>query len=173
MKLIIWLWNPWNEYKNTRHNIWFMFLDYFSEKNKFGDFELDKKFNLEMSSWFFNWEKTFLIKPMTYMNLSWQSILKIMSFYKIVKDDIIVISDDVSMGFWKVRFREKWSHGGHNWLRSIIENIWENFKRIKIWVWNNTNYELSSWVLSKFTEEEINMLNEVYDKAEKILNEKI
>lgn len=172
MKIIVWLWNPWNEYKNTRHNVWFLFIDYFQNKYNFESFKIDKKFNIEMSTWTYNWEKIILVKPLTFMNLSWQSILKLMSFYKIVKDDIVIISDDTSMNFWKIRFRDKWSAGWHNWLKSIIQQIWEEFKRIKIWVWFDTKYELSNWVLWNFSEEEQNNLDDTFLEVEKILIEK-
>ena len=160
MKLIVWLWNPWKQYENTRHNIWFMFLDFFAEKNNFSDFKLENKFEAEVSNWFFSWEKTILLKPQTYMNLSWESLRKIVDFYKIDLDDIIIIYDDLSMDFWKIRFREKWSAWGHNWIKDIIKHFQDKFKRIKVWIWFNDNYEVSDWVLSKFTPEELKKLKE-------------
>jgi len=174
MKLLVWLWNPWKEYEKTKHNVWFLFLDYFKNKNHFTDFKKETKFKAEISSWQYNWEKTILLKPQTYMNLSWESIRKIVNFYKIDIENIIVIYDDMSMDFWKLRFREKWSAWGHNWVKDIIKHFWDNFKRIKIWIWFNTNYEVSDWVLSKFSNEELDQLeNNVFKNAEILLNEKI
>ncbi len=158
MKLIVGLWNPWIKYNNTRHNTWFIFLDNFAEKNNFSDFKLETKFKAKISEWLYNSEKTILLKPQTYMNLSWESLQKIVNFYKIDLDDIIVIYDDMSIDFWKVRFRNKWSAGWHNWIKSIIKYIWEKFKRIKVWVWFNDNFEVSDWVLSKFKNEELDEL---------------
>jgi len=99
MKLIVWLWNPWEKYKKTRHNIWFMFLDFLvsplnqkntspltpllKEEGDFGEFKTEKKFKAEISEWRFQWEKTILLKPQTYMNLSWESVKKVSDFYKI------------------------------------------------------------------------------------------
>ncbi len=159
MKLIVWLGNPWKEYENTKHNIWFMFLDFFQNINKFSEFKFESKFKAETSSWIYNWEKAILLKPQTYMNLSWDSISLIINFYKIDKNDFIIIYDDLSMDFWKLRFRDKWSAGWHNWIKSIIKNFWENFKRIKIGIWFNDNFEVSDWVLSKFNEDELIDLN--------------
>jgi len=174
MKLIVWLWNPWKQYEKTRHNVWFMFLDFLAWKENFSEFKLENKFKWEISSWFFNWEKTILLKPQTYMNLSWESVRKIVDFYKIDLDDIIIIYDDKNMDFSKIRFREKGSAWGHNWVKDIIKYFWENFKRIKIWIWFNPNYEVSDWVLSKFTNEEIEKLeNEVFPKVYKLLKSKI
>lgn len=174
MKLIVWLWNPGKKYERTRHNIWFMFLDFFIIKNNFPDFKLENKFKWEISEAIFLWEKTILLKPETYMNLSWESIRKIIDFYKINLDDIIVIFDDLSLDFGKIRFRDKGSAGGHNWIKDIIKYFWENFKRIKIWVWFNDNYEVSDWVLSKFTTEEYDKLEDwVFNESYNLLKEKI
>jgi PTH1 family peptidyl-tRNA hydrolase len=110
-----------------------------------------------------SWEKVVLVKPQTFMNLSWESVGQFINFYKLNKEDLIIISDDKDMEFWKVRFRKKWSAGGHNWLKSIIQHIWEEFKRIKIWIWSNTNYKTYDWVLSKFKKEELEKLNEIFE----------
>lgn len=174
MKLIVWLWNPWDKYKLTRHNIWFMFLDDFICKNNFSNFKLESKFKAEISEWIYNTEKTILLKPQTFMNLSWESIRKIVDFYKINLDDIIIIYDDISMDFWKIRFRSSWSAGWHNWIKSIISHFWENFKRIKIWIWTNSNFETSDWVLSKFTQKEIDEFeNNIFEEVLEKLKENI
>lgn len=158
MKLIVWLWNPWLEYKNTRHNVWFMFLDYLQEIWWFENFK-DSKFKWIISEWLYNQEKIILLKPMTYMNLSWESIISLTNFYKIGIEDLIVIYDDVSMDFGKIRFRNEWRDGWHNWVKSIISSFWtEQFARIKIWVWIDSKFELSDWVLSKFKQKEIDDL---------------
>ncbi len=174
MKLIIWLWNPWEQYQKTRHNVWFMFLDYLKEKENFPEFKYESKFKAEISSWIFLWEKTILLKPQTYMNLSWESLQKITNFYKIPTEDLIVIYDDLSMDLWKVRFRSKWSAWWHNWIKSIINFFWETFNRIKIWVWIDKKYEVSDWVLSKFKEEElIDLENEIFKETLEKLKENI
>ena len=174
MRLIIWLWNPWEQYKSTRHNVWFMFLDYLKEKENFPEFKYESKFKAEISSYLFLWEKTILLKPQTFMNLSWEAIQKISSFYKTANEDFIVIYDDLSMDFWKVRFRGKWSAWWHNWIKSIIRFFWETFSRIKVWVWLDKKYEVSDWVLSKFKEEElIDLENEVFKEILDKLKQKI
>ncbi len=76
MKLLIWLWNPWKQYEKTRHNVWFIFLDKFAIENDFSEFKLETKFKWEISEWRIDWNKTILLKPTTYMNLSWEKILK-------------------------------------------------------------------------------------------------
>mgnify|MGYP002642056646 CR=1 FL=1 len=174
MKLIVWLWNPWDKYMNTRHNLGFLYLDNFKEKNDFSDFKFESKFKWEVSTWIINWDKILLLKPQTFMNLSWESVWKIMTFYKLDSEDILVIYDDMSLDFWKIRFRDKWSAGWHNWVKDIIKYLWEKWNRIKVWVGLNDKYEVSDRVLSKFTEEElIDLDNEVFPEVDKLLNEKI
>ena len=171
MKLIIWLWNPWKEYEKIRHNIWFLFLDFFISKNNFSNFKLEKKFKWEISQWSFMWKKTILFKPNTFINLSWESIKLIIDFYNIDIKDIIVIYDDISMDFWKIKFRKTGSSWGHNWIKDIIKYFEKDFNRIKIWIWFDEKYNLSDWVLSKFTDEELNNLQgEVFDNTLSILN---
>lgn len=174
MKLILWLWNPWREYTYTRHNLGFLFLDFFASKNSFWNFKLESKFKAEIRVWDILWEKTILVKPITFMNLSWESLKEIINFYKIDKKDFIVIFDDMSMDFGKIRYRENWSAGWHNGIKSIIKYFSEDFKRIKVWVWFNPNFEVSDWVLSKFSKTELDELDKkIFFDAEKLLLEKI
>ncbi len=173
MKIIVWLWNPWKQYEKTRHNVWFMFLDFFAKKNNFSEFSYESKFAWEISSGKIWTEKIILLKPQTFMNLSWEALQKICQFYKLDNSDFIIIYDDKDMDFWKIRFREKGSAWWHNGIKSIIKYFWENFARIKIWIWYNKKYEVSDWVLSKFTEEElIDLDNEIFPKVLEILEKK-
>jgi PTH1 family peptidyl-tRNA hydrolase len=174
MKLIIWLGNPGRDYELTRHNLGFLFLDYLKEKEWFSDFKEDWKFKWSIANWFIKWEKTILLKPLTFMNISWESIRKVIDFYKINLEDIIVIYDDISMDFWKLRFRDTWTAGWHNWVKSIISHFWDKWKRIKVWIWLNINYEVTDWVLSKFTKDELDSLDKtVFSMVFELLVEKI
>ena len=165
MKLIVWLWNPGDTYRDTRHNLGFIFLDTFAEKNSFWNWKYESKFTADISSWVINWEKTLLIKPQTFMNLSGESVAKLCSYYKLSQDDFVVIYDDISMDFGKIRMREGGSAGWHNGVKSIIQYFKQDWTRIKVWVWMNDKYEVSDWVLSKFTTDElIDIDNEIYDK---------
>lgn len=173
MKLIVGLWNPWDEYKFTRHNLWFLFLDYIFEWNEVSEFKFESKFKWEISTWKIWNQKVILLKPQTYMNLSWESIREVMAYYKLEIEDLIVIYDDMSMDFWKLRFRNKWSAWGHNWIKNIIKFYWEIFDRIKVWIDFNSHFEVSDWVLSKFSSSELDKLPEIFSEAEKLLIEKI
>lgn len=152
-----------------------MFLDYLRDKYSFEDFK-DSKFKALISEWTHNWEKYIMLKPMTYMNLSGESVISVLNFYKLdYENDIIVIFDDISMDFGKIRFRDKWSAGWHNGIKSITKCLWsENFKRIKIWVWLDSRYDVSDWVLSKFNKDELESLQiNIFPESLKLLEEKL
>ena len=127
MKIIVWLWNPWIEYSQTRHNVGFIFLDYLDNLWKFEKFR-DSKFKWVVSEWIVNGEKIILLKPLTFMNLSWESLNAILNFYKLnIEEDVIIIFDDISMDFGKVRYRSSWSAGWHNGIKSIINTFNNTF----------------------------------------------
>ncbi len=175
MKVIIGLWNPWEKYTLTRHNIGFLFVDFFAKKENFSEWKYESKFLAEISEGSLNWEKIVLVKPQTYMNLSGTSVQKILQFYKIDCKDITVIYDDKDMVFWKVRVRQNGSAGWHNGVKDIMRYLWDKWDRIKIWVGKTPdNLETPDWVLSKFSEEERidldnTVLTECYNELIKIL----
>ncbi|EKD29606.1 MAG: Peptidyl-tRNA hydrolase [uncultured bacterium (gcode 4)] len=111
----------------------------------------------------FKWEKIILLKPMTYMNLSGESVVSLVNFYKIPKEDTLVLSDDIDMDFGKIRLREKGSSGGQNGLKSIAQHLGtEEFARLKIGIGRDNRYNVADWVLSKFSDEEKKGLEEVF-----------
>lgn len=112
------------------------------------------------------------IKPETYMNLSGDAVVAIVWFYKLDPTrDILVISDDIDMEFWKVRFRKEWSHGGQNWLKDIIMKLGTNeFARIKIGIGRDERYSVSDWVLSQITtDEKIQLEKEIFPKVQEYI----
>ena len=118
MKLIIGLGNPGKEYENTRHNIGFMVLD-----NYLKDSSWQKKYNALYTTEIINNEKVIFVKPETYMNLSGNSVIEFINFYKIENKDILVIHDDLDLPFGKIRVKTNSSAGGHNGIKSIINRI--------------------------------------------------
>lgn len=172
MKLVVWLWNPWIKYKNTRHNIWFFLLDEFCNRNWFNKFEYNNKFYWEISIWNIWEEKIFLLKPMTFMNLSWKSILSLVNFYKLQSDDIVLIYDDIDLPTAKLRLKKWWSAWWHNWVKDTINKLWtDNFFRLKIWVDRPKDKSLIvNYVLWSFTKTEIDSIINVYDDFEQKLN---
>ncbi len=163
MFLIVGLGNPGKEYAGTRHNIGFEAIDYMSKK-----YNIDvnrTKFKGVFGEGFINNKKVVLLKPSTYMNLSGQSIREAINFYKLESEEVLVIYDDVSLEVGKIRIREKGSAGGHNGIKSIISNMSTDiFPRIKIGV-GQPKGDLVSHVLGRFSQEEIQDLNEVIEAS--------
>ncbi|MDD5197652.1 MAG: aminoacyl-tRNA hydrolase [Candidatus Gracilibacteria bacterium] len=166
MKLIVGLGNPGKEYANTRHNVGFLFVEYLRDKWGFEDWK-DSKFKGIISEGAIKGEKVILLKPMTYMNLSGESVISLVNFYKIPRENILVLSDDIDMDFGKIRLREKGSSGGQNGLKSIAALLGtEEFARLKIGIGRDDRYDVADWVLSKFSSEEKKNLQEaVFEEA--------
>ncbi len=118
-------------------------------------------------------EKVYFLKPMEYMNRSWNAVGKIMNFYKIDAKDLLVIHDDIDLMVWKVQFKFWWGLAGHNWLKDIAEKLWtKDFARIRIWVDRPAiQSQVSDYVLSSFKKEEIEKIQDRYLDFEKIVFE--
>ena len=113
-----------------------------------------------------------IMKPQTYMNKSGESISDAARFYKLDPQHVIVVSDDISLAPGKMRLRKNGSAGGHNGLKSIIEQLGtEDFPRLKIGVGQKPNpeYDLADWVLGKMTDGEIADTSERYPRLEKAI----
>jgi peptidyl-tRNA hydrolase, PTH1 family len=136
----------------------------------FDSFKEEKKFKAYISK-----KNDILgIKPQTFMNLSGESVASIVHFYKLDPTrDILILSDDIDMEFGKVRFRTSGNHGGQNGLRDIIEKLGTNeFARLKIGIGRDPLYSVSDWVLSKFQDTEIQVLEkEVFPKVETLIHD--
>ena len=172
MKLIVWLGNPGKEYLNTRHNVGFLFVDFLQDKWGFEDWK-DSKFKGIVSEGTLKWEKIILLKPMTFMNLSWESVSALVNLYKIPKEDILVLSDDIDMDFGKIRLRNKGSSWGQNGLKSITLHLGtDKFSRYKIGIGRDSRYVVSDWVLSKFSDDEKKKLEqEIFIEAHEWVEE--
>jgi PTH1 family peptidyl-tRNA hydrolase len=161
MKLIVGLGNPGAKYAQTRHNLGFMVLDHIAE-------HLEAKFEVKFDSLVAKAnamnQDLVLAKPQTMMNLSGRAIQRIAAFYKIEPGDIWVIHDDIDLGFGKLRVRQGGSSGGHNGLKSIIEQIGDGFARFKIGVANNQlrqPIDPEHFVLQSFADDESNHLPQI------------
>ncbi|MEG2118375.1 MAG: aminoacyl-tRNA hydrolase, partial [Clostridia bacterium] len=112
-------------------------------------------------------KKVLLVKPQTYMNSSGDCIRDAANYYKIPNSKIIVVFDDISLEVGRVRIRRSGSDGGHNGIKSIIEQLGTNeFPRIKIGVGSkpNPDYDLADWVLSDISASESRLIADEYSK---------
>ncbi len=161
MRLIVGLGNPGNQYKNTRHNIGFTCVDAFlaSEGIKA---TIDKKFNAEVAIINKGNDKTIVAKPLTYMNLSGNSVAAIANYYKISSENIIVIHDDLYLDLGKLRIKRKGSAGGQNGIKDIISKLaTEDFNRLKFGIGLDQRIPVKDYVLSKFSKIESKNLESV------------
>jgi len=146
--LIVGLGNPGSAYENTRHNIGFMVIDELIRRQNAQKLS-SSSFNGEL----FKFQNHFLLKPLTFMNLSGDSIVLVKKFYKIEK--VVVIHDDLDLPFGSLRFKYGGGHGGHNGLRSTDERISKDYVRVRMGIGKPEHKgEVSSYVLGRFSDEE-------------------
>ena len=160
--MIVGLGNPGKEYEFTRHNAGFLAIDYICLK--LGGECQRAKFKALVGEWKVGSKRALLMKPQTYMNLSGQAVAEAAEFYKIPPENIIVISDDISLDVGRMRIRKNGSAGGHNGLKNIIECLKsQDFPRIKVGVGQkpNADYPLVEWVLGRFPKESEQTLNKI------------
>lgn len=153
--LIVGLGNPGPEYAKSRHNIGFRCIDILADKL---GVKIDRaKFEGLYGQTEYHGHKLYLLKPLTYMNLSGRSVLQLSSFFKIPPERIIVIFDDISLDPGRLRIRGNGSAGGHNGIKSIIAELGsQEFPRVKIGVGAkpHPDFDLAAWVLSTFSASE-------------------
>lgn len=164
VKLIVGLGNPGNDYSNTRHNIGFMFLDsYINHRNI--DSNWKGKFNGLFLKSNIDGTDVIFLKPQTFMNLSGDSVRKIVDYFDIDISDILVISDDLDLNIGNFKLKTNGSSGGHNGLKDIESKLGtSDFKRLKIGISNDKKMDTKDYVLGKFTQEENRLLNDLFDK---------
>ncbi|MCF6094699.1 aminoacyl-tRNA hydrolase [Microaerobacter geothermalis] len=165
MKLIAGLGNPGSEYEKTRHNIGFRVVDYISQQV---GIPLSKnKFKGVYGMGLVETEKLILLKPMTYMNLSGDSIKEAIHFFDVPIEQLLVIYDDLDLPVGKIRLREKGSSGGHNGLKSIISHLHsDEFKRIRIGIGKPMpGIDVADYVLSPFQKDEREQIEKAIQRA--------
>ena len=169
MKLIVGLGNPGVEYLNTRHNIGFYFIEAYTISL---DLNWKEKFNGMYIKTKIHDEDVIFLKPLTYMNLSGECVKKYVDYYKISPEDILVIHDDLDMENFRVKLKKNGSSGGHNGIKNIINCLGtENFKRLKIGIGKNVQYDTIDYVLSKFSKEELAELKKIEDYVSNIIDD--
>ena len=149
--LVVCLGNPGLKYEGTRHNAGFMACDALAKAR--GVSVNRARFRALTGKCSIGGESVLLMKPQTYMNLSGEAVKQAADFYKIKAENIIVVSDEVSLPIGKLRIRQKGSAGGHNGLKNIIQQLGtDQFPRIRMGVGAppHPDYDMADWVLSTF-----------------------
>ena len=164
--LIVGLGNPGKQYDKTRHNCGFRALDMIAQKL---GCKVDKgKFQGLYGQTVYGGQKLFLLKPQTFMNLSGRSVLQLSAYYNIPPQRIIVLFDDISLPPGRLRIRSDGSAGGHNGIKSIIQELGsQDFPRVKIGVGAkpHPDQDLADWVLSNFSASEEKALTFALENA--------
>ena len=165
MYIIVGLGNPGRDYQNTRHNIGFDVIDALADSA--GISVIEKKHRALIGKGVIDGQKVILVKPQTYMNLSGESVRDKVD----EEEELIVVSDDISLDVGMLRVRKKGSAGGHNGLKNIIHHLGhDTFMRIKMGVGEKPKgYDLADYVLGHFTGDE----RKVMDEAAKTATEAI
>lgn len=171
MKLIVGLGNPGEEYKKTRHNAGFMFVDKLAGKESFS---FDKKQEAEVVGM----GNCLLLKPQTFMNDSGRAVRKIMDFYKLGTSDMVVVHDDLDIAFGEYKIQKEKGPKIHNGVRSVEQCLGRaDFWRVRIGIDNRqpgVNYGTGAdYVLSSLSKDEIKELDNVFEEAVKELAETI
>ncbi len=167
-KFIIGLGNPGKKYDYSRHNIGFLFLQEFA-KNHSSSFVLKNKLKSNYTEFIFEEVLYRIFMPTTYMNNSGEAIRAIIDWFKIDKDKLIIVVDDIDIPLGKIRVRKKGSSGGHNGLKSIINYLnSKEFLRIRIGIGSppliekDKKYNTISHVLGNFSKSEKLILNKIF-----------
>ena len=162
MKIIVGLGNPDGIYAKTYHNIGYMVVDKFAKLNKL---EISKN---KCRAKIVKTPEYVLAKPVTYMNLSGDSVLELKKYFKVSNEDILVVVDDIDLPKGAIRYREKGSAGTHNGMRDIIAKVGET-PRLRIGIGKPEGIDLKDYVLSNIDA----MSKEIFDETFKQAVDKI
>ena len=163
--LLIGLGNPGREYRDTRHNVGFMFIDRLIVRLNARGLKVQSK--AVVTSAIYEDRKLILAKPQTYMNLSGQSAQGLLNFYKIPMENMLIAHDDLDIPFGTIRIRPKGGPGGQGGMASTINQLGtKDFPRLRIGIGRPPGrMDPAAFVLQDFTREELKVLSEIIDRA--------
>lgn len=162
--LIVGLGNPGSKYAKNRHNVGFMVLDLLA--SDVGTTISRSKFKGHYATATVERRSVALLKPMTFMNLSGQSVVPARTFFNVPDADIIVVHDELDMPFGTVKLKVGGGHAGHNGLRSIIAQLGgRDFIRLRVGIGRPVHGAVADFVLSDFAKEERDWLPDLIDRS--------
>lgn len=161
MKIIFAQGNPGTEYEKTRHNVGFLSIDYYADKNA-AVFQYKDKFKASIAEFTVLDEKVLLVKPTTFYNETGSSARAIIDFYKAETSDFLALHDELALPFATVRTRGKGSDAGNNGIKSLNAHIGRDYSRVRIGIANDisTKAAAMNFVLARFSTEELKTLND-------------
>jgi PTH1 family peptidyl-tRNA hydrolase len=171
VKWIVGLGNPGKRYAGTRHNVGFLVVDRFARIHGFGEFR--RKFSSLISDLPLEaagGDKVYLLKPMTYMNLSGSSVRDALGYFGGSPADLLVVHDDLDLPLGRLRYRKSGSSGGHRGVASVLEALsTEEFARLKIGIGRREGQDAAEYVLEKVEPEEEEPLAAAVERAARSL----
>ena len=154
--------NPGPQYQWTRHNAGFLFLDRLASHENIT--VTRKTFSSLTGEWNYGGHCLILIKPQTFMNLSGKAVMQALQFYKLPTAQLIVVHDELDIPFGSMRFKQDGGHGGHNALRSIMEQLGKgDFIRLRIGITRPPQQDTTSYVLGKIPPDQMEQLPRILD----------
>jgi peptidyl-tRNA hydrolase, PTH1 family len=164
MKLIIGLGNHEAKYEKNRHNIGFLAVDNFARQHLL-EFSYVDKFNANIAEFRAKSAKVLLVKPQTFMNLSGDTVMKLVHFYRIPANQIMLVYDELALPFGIIRTRVGGSSAGHNGIESVIKSIGDNFNRVRIGISNShlQKTDAAQFVLSDFMVKESKLFPKIFN----------
>lgn len=162
--LLVGLGNPGREYAGTRHNVGFLVLDEVARRVHADSPRRAHRGLLSQAS--HGGHRLLLLWPQTYMNLSGESVRAAASYFKLPAPSIVVVYDDLDLAFGRIRVREGGSAGGHNGMKSVIAELGtQQFPRVRVGISRPSPARTMSYVLGRWTTEELEQLPQVIDRA--------
>ena len=165
MKIIVGLGNPGTQYRKSRHNIGFQIVDRVAQISHISI--RTKRFRSLYGAGWINLQQVVLSKPMTFMNLSGEAVKKVIDFFHLGMEDVIVVHDDLDLPFGRFRFKQRGGDGGHQGIRSIIERTGRNnFLRLKVGIGRPPQgMDSADYVLDIFDRTEQSLLDQILSQA--------
>ena len=166
MKMVVGLGNPGKEYINTRHNVGYLVLDQYLREEKWKE-----KFNGLFILKTIKGEKVLFVKPLTYMNLSGDCVVKFVNYYDIDVNDILVIHDDLDLEVGTYKLKKESSDGGHNGIKSIINRLSsKSFNRLKVGLSHDRSVDTKDYVLGEFSKADKDKIDKLQDTFNGIID---
>lgn len=168
MKIVVGLGNPGSKYKGTRHNVGFDVIDALAQRHAMGA-RAQSKFNANVHEVRIGSTKVLLISPLTYMNLSGQTVRAAMDFFKLDLNQVMVVCDDLNLAIGRIRIRAKGSAGGQNGIKDIINRVGsQEFPRLRLGIGRPpANWDTSDYVLGKFDDHDQALIDDSISQAVK------
>lgn len=168
-RLIVGLGNPGLAYKRTRHNIGFLIVEAFA-KSQGLTWRKVSSIKGELAQGIVGEKRLFLLLPATYMNGSGEAVRRCLDYYDIPLEHLLIVADDISLPFGKIRMRPQGGAGGHNGLKSVEAYVrTQTYCRLRIGIGDREHGDLADYVLAHFSQEESEKLPEIIKQAVSIL----